>query len=394
MVITDKDLFGWSPENAANRAIQSFFGLCLLLLASDNNGEFINDLTKNTLSSLEKVSSSSIEENIQIFLNTRNMFYMMLDKIPFPLLNATHERIWQLFLERFDLRTCQLRINLIDMHDCINIFVLAKSLDCEERYFYQLPLSSEIVVTSAKGGIHVEVYIPPRLLILDMIIMLLHAKEEHQKLELAARNQNGQLIIELKRDGLLDTYSRQVLIIATTVCDNILTEYGLLVEEIQKSTSENDINELIKLHKLGVTQRLKRIPTAWNRVLGKNISIDSNVINDMTILVQIRNRLVHPDGRVNCWHAFQLSPLTSDGWQFSERINPYLTCSAYGAPNSSIGYEFALARFCVDTSLQTVNIFHNLLFENRIPWLEFSLNPNGELDLEKIIQTELSFFTN
>jgi hypothetical protein len=57
-------------------------------------------------------------------------------------------------------------------------------------------------------------------------------------------------------------------------------------------------------------------------------------------------------------------------------------------------YEFELARFCVDTTLETVNLLHRLIFGNQTQWLDFDLNHNGELDLEKITHNELSFWKN
>src|SRR6266536_1327410 len=146
MSTTDDDLLGWSPMDAASRAIQAFFGLGLFLLASGNNDELINNFAKDTLSSLEIVGTGSDSENIQRYLGTRNMFYEMFDKTSFDLFIKKNERIWQLFMERFNLRTCQLRMNLIDMHECINIPMLARSMKREERYLYQLPLSAEIVI--------------------------------------------------------------------------------------------------------------------------------------------------------------------------------------------------------------------------------------------------------
>jgi hypothetical protein len=389
----DSELFGWLPKDAANRAAQAFFGLGLFLLSSENNDEMINEFAKNTVSTLEIINTKSDSENTKFFLDTRRMFYKMLEKASFTLFTGENERIWQLFLERFDLRTCQLRINLADMYECVNIHILAESMHRDERYFRQLSMSSEIVATTTKGGIHVEVFIPSRLLILDMIIMLLHTKTEHHKLEAAVSDQNSQRMIEIKRNGLLDTYARQVLILATTICDNILTEYGYLVEElVRKSHNEDVLSEIVSIHKQGVTQRLRKIPAAWSRVLGRNMDIDARLINDMMALVQIRNRLVHPDGRVNGWHAFQLSPLTGDGWQFSERIEPYLIRPKYGMENSFIGHEFVLARFCVDTTLHTVNLLHELVFENRVPWLEFDANSDGEIDLDKVVNKELPFW--
>jgi hypothetical protein len=85
-----------------------------------------------------------------------------------------------------------------------------------------------------------------------------------------------------------------------------------------------------------------------------------------------------------------LDPLHGHGWSFSKRIDRYLTVATYGIEGSYIGYEYALARFCVDTVLEVIDILHCVLFPNDYGalWLRIPRNQNGCLDLAALATKE------
>ena len=86
----ENEFLDLSPKDAANRAIQAFFGLGLFVLSSGASDKMINDLTKDTLSTLEIVAASSDAKNIQIYRDTREMFYKILDNQPFSILEGPY----------------------------------------------------------------------------------------------------------------------------------------------------------------------------------------------------------------------------------------------------------------------------------------------------------------
>lgn len=388
---TRDDLLGWSPKDAANRAVQAVYGITSFHLSAARQDELLNRFSKGTIASLEMINRQSDAENVQHYKQLRSMFDEILSRGSIPFLSANNDRLWMLFVERFNLTTGQLRINVADMLDCCNLQNVATAAKRDERYFRSLPLSSELVVSPADGGIRIEIYIPPRLLILDMILMLIHAREEHEQLERKMADKLSQPIVKIHRAGRLDAYARQVLILATTICDNVLTEYGYLVESmLRNAVLTDEAHDLAKLHKQGVTERLKQVPKTWAKLLGSTAQVDSNVFDDMINLAQIRNRLVHPDGRINCWHAFQLSPLTGTGWQFSDRIQPYLSKTSYRLDQSPFGYEFGICRFCADTTIAAIHDLHHIVFVDHVdaPWVDVVTNEEGQLDIDATIEKE------
>lgn len=346
-----------------------------------------NEYAASTLESLKQIQSLSEEENRQIFLDFYDQFenFYLSGQVPF--FSAEPDRIWQLFLERYNLLSGQLRVNMIDLRECFDLAVLSQITGRDELFLRRMPPSSEIVITTTQGGIRVEFYIPPRLLILDMLLMLEHARQEHKQLESHAAAQRSKPMVEIIRNGRLDTYSRQVLIIATTIIDNVLNEYGFIVEGWLSNKGDEQKSSMMKSeHRKGVTYRLENVLDEWALIFGTDFSSDADYLEDMIYLVQIRNRLVHPDGRVNCWHALQVSPVTGDTWHFSTRIESYLHQASYEFPGTHIGNEFALARFCVDTLITTIHHIHSLLYpdDGGARWLDFDLLESGGLDFDAI----------
>jgi len=377
------ELLGYKPKDAANRAIQALYGLISLILLK--NSDQLNEIAKNAITDLEYVNSLNKDDKcIEIYNKKRDDFLFLLNNANITFFSCSHDRIWKLFIERFHFNVGQLRANLSDLFECFNIDILTKNPKRNPKYFERLPLSSEIILFS--GG-KIEIFIPPRLLILDMILMLVHAREEDKKLKKTPKSNDNKFII--LRDGRLDSYCRQILILATTICDSILNGYGEIIEGILKfhGAGEDIFNEFQKYHKQGVTARLEKLPEKWCSIFKTERKINLEAINDMINLVQIRNRLIHPDNRDNCWHAFNLNPLR---WNFSERIKEYLTVSSYGVHSSFIGYEFYLAKFCVDTVIEVIDSFHNIIYPDtdNAEWIEIPRNKKSGIEIDQIIEKE------
>lgn len=229
---------------------------------------------------------------------------------------------------------------------------------------------------------------PPRLLIIDMILMLIHAREINKKLNEHFKEQLNMPIFRYEHDSRIDTYSRQILILATTICDNIISEYGLLFEAF---TRKHKLSyNFKKFYRLGVTAKLQEFRKKWPQLLNVKKSINLDLFKDMEFLIQIRNRIVHPDGRINCWHAFNISPETGYGWKFSSRIKPYISDSKRMIAKSQIGSEYSLSKFCVDTTIAIINSIHSIVFpnDNSAPWLELAIDEYGKLLLDETIEKE------
>ena len=385
------NLLGFTPKEAADRALQAHFGILSFILSSAKEDKQLHDLLMATFESIEILHNWPQEEQVKRFERTKSEVIELLSAKQIPLFNSDFERIWKLFLEKYNIQTLQLRADIADVFECFNLSFLAKRTSRSKLYFRRLPLSTEIVLISISGGVKIEIYIPPRLLIMDMVLMLIHARREHQKIEKIADSQIANLFIEIHRDGRLDAYARQILILATTVCDNVLNEYGYLVEQLASNNGKIGVTkELKEIHRRGVTERLKQIPATWSSILNTELPDKSDVFEDMINLVQIRNRLVHPDGRVNCWHAFQLSPNTGTGWKFSDRIRQYISEPNYGIASSHIGYEYPLSEFCVNTTIDVINSLHKIIYpeDDHAIWLELPINKKNQLDIDRLIRDE------
>jgi len=173
----------------------------------------------------------------------------------------------------------------------------------------------------------------------------------------------------------------------------VLTDYGYTVAAALRTLSAPSaaIEKVVALQEKGVTARLQTAPQVWNDCLGRVSGTPDDFLRDMVSLIEIRNRLVHPDGRLNCWYAFQLDPMRAQGWHFSERLRSYVDRRvSYKIPQSNIGYELCLAHFCVDTVLLTIDYIHSVVYPNEphALWLNLPRTDDGALDLEAAVEAE------
>jgi hypothetical protein len=370
--------------------MQAIHGFLILALGSGRNEQFVTNYTQHTYEWIENIRKSDQfrkEDYLLIVEENRKAFdeFAIQVKINLPIFSASSERLWRLFMERYNITTQQLRADLYDILTCFDINILSESFRQTPDYFRRLPLSTELILAPWQSGIRTDLVIPPRILVLDMILMLCHAYQEHRIVESSSDG------IQYQHNGRLDSYARQVLIVAATVCDNILSEYGYTLESTlsRLGNSSDILTQLASLRKRGVTARLQLSPKTWSECLGRAFDRAPECVSDMISLVEIRNRLVHPDGRLNCWHAFQLDP---GAWNFSGRLNQYLNQPVpYRIPNSHIGLEVCLAHFCVDTVILTIDYFHSIIFLGEVsaPWLNLARTRSGGLDLEQAISNEV-----
>lgn len=385
--------FGFLPKEAANHAAQALYGLYAFILDRANNIELWNKVTDSILETLRIIKDQSDQENLDSYVELRELFFQAYSKRSFSFFLNDKDRIWKLFVERFHLSTGQMRMSVSDLYECCDYQKLAQSMSRSELYLRRLPPSSEIVLIPMNGGVRAEIVIPLRLLVLDMILMLIHARNEHFKLQEAWLNQQEKGIFQLHPDGRLDTYARQVLILATTICDAVLTEYGYIVESLaKKAIQKEQLEDLKRFHKGGVTKRLQKVPLLWSSILGTKQSDRDDVFNDMIGLITIRNRLIHPDGKINGWFAFQISPMHGNGWKFSERLHPYMQELKGSFARYNIGYEYATCLFCVDTTIAVINEIHSLVFmgDTHAYWLDITMKDAERVDLDAVIQLEKS----
>jgi len=383
--------FEFLPKEAANHAAQALYGLYAFILRRANDIEQWNEVTDLILETLRTVEDQSDQENLDSYVALRELFFQAYSKLNFPFFLNDKDRIWKLFVERFHLSTGQMRMSISDLYECCDYQKLAQSMSRSEIYLRRLPPSSEIVLMPTNGGARAEIVIPLRLLVLDMILMLIHARNEHFKIQEAWLNQQEKGVFHLDPNGRLDTYARQVLILATTICDAVLTEYGYIVEYLaKKAIQKEQFEDLKRLHKKGVYERLQKIPLLWTSILGTKQSDKDDVFNDMTGLITIRNKLIHPDGGINGWFAFQISPMYGNGWKFSERLHTYIQEFKGSFARYNVGYEYATCLFCVDTTIAIINEIHRLVFmgDTHAYWLDIPMKEVERVDLDAVIRLE------
>lgn len=384
-------LLGWTPIEAASRSLQAVQGL-VCFVPSEARDTILPKVTQETIDWLERIAQNTDAENIAIVEQNRAAFEELITNAKFPFFSASAEQLWCLFMERYDMTTFQLRANAADILACFDLRYIGDIFRQPPSYFRRLPPSSELVIGPWNAGLRADLVIPPRLLTLDTILMLHHTRREHNRMEQSVtRLSDGSF--QSRSSGRLDSYARQTLILAASVCDNVLTEYGFtVISALEVQSAPSDVLERLEaLQNKGLTARLREAPAAWSVALGGPTRTLPNFVRDMLILIEIRNRLVHPDGRLNCWFAFQLDPLRARNWQFSERLQPYLDKQVlYREINSNVGYELSLAEFCVDTMLMTIDYIHNIVYprEANAPWLNLCRMSTGELDFNATLTKE------
>ena len=119
---------------------------------------------------------------------------------------------------------------------------LAKTLKKSKDYISKLPISSELVIISDSNSTILELVMPPRLLIIDMILMLIHAREINKKL-----NEHFKEQLKTKR-------------LVFTIINTDQPENKHFVEEYQLYTRSLIIAEF----KDGKQVRWKNLTKVWN----------------------------------------------------------------------------------------------------------------------------------
>ena len=171
---------GWLPKDAANRAAQAVHGLAALTIDVHRHRNFIESYTEKTGETLKIINASTDQDNRVYYDGLRKVFESMLIAAnPNWLRIVEIDRIWQLFLERYNMQTGQLRANLLDLVECFNLEEISRHLQEDSFYILRLTRSSELVVTTIYGGLKADLFIPPRLLLLDLLLMLSHANACH-----------------------------------------------------------------------------------------------------------------------------------------------------------------------------------------------------------------------
>ncbi len=87
-----------------------------------------------------------------------------------------------------------------------------------------------------------------------------------------------------------------------------LSEYGYRVIAGLKrhGAAAELLDSLEKEQEEGLSACLRSLPERWASALQRPFGPLPSFIDDMAQLIEIRNRLIHPDGRVNGWHAFSV----------------------------------------------------------------------------------------
>jgi hypothetical protein len=377
------------------RAIQAVQGIVSFTLHPDQRGTLLTSFTEDVYESLFMIQSHTSELDEQSAIeyctphleNSRSFFFDILKTSKFPIFTENNnERIWKLFVDRYDLSLMQLRANLADMHSCFNISELVKIINQEEKYFHQLPMSVEIIITVNPGGTAVEVEIPARLLFLDMLLMFKHAIASHNVLSEWVKERSSPE--PLSHRAKLDAYVRQVVITGACVCESVLSDYGMLVESIQKH--KNLTATHTSFSKTSFSARLSNFISVWSEMLEFPALERPEFLDDMLKLVQVRNRLVHYDGRISAWHAFHIDFNWIAQQGFSDRVKEFLNVSEYGLKHTLVGYETSFAEFYIDTVVKTIDLIHQTIYRDTTQaiWLNLPRTQSARIDLSEIYKFE------
>lgn len=376
-----------------DRALQACHGIVAFGLPPSARENQLRSFTKDTVESMrmaQEATGSMNESEITDYCNrelknAKDFFSDLFNTWNQNLFTNDVDRVWQLFLDGYYIRTMQLRAGIVDIRECINTSYLASLMLKPPSYFYRIPLSAELVVVMKPEGLGVNLEIPLRLLFLDTLLMFQHALVSHLALENWAKNSDTPEPIYHR--ARLDAYVRQIIFAGASTCEAVLSDYGHLVKAIakQKNSKVNIENFL----NWGVTTKLDKFLPVWSEILDFK-SERPEVIDDMIKLVWIRNRLVHYAGNVSDWHALQIDFLWLSEQGFSNRIKPYLESSTYGNPSTIIGYEIPFAKFFIDTLIQVVDVIHQTVYreDTLASWMNIPRLPSGNVDFSRIADDE------
>jgi hypothetical protein len=381
-------IHGWDPRQAADRSIQAFAGLYAMATGFSGDEAKYSSFMQDTVDSIEIIQKSSEAECVEQYKKMKSGFVAAFHAAHLPWLHKRDvDRVWLLFLERHHLFTGQLRANLGDMLDCFDRRYLAEIYGVQETYFVRLPLTTEFCVSRWAETLVIERSIPPRELFVDALLMLMHAFDCRDALNSNANAR--QLHAEENRvlTGKLDAYVRQVVILVAAVCDAALSDYATRLHPL--IADECLLEQVKQLSQEGLTASLNGCGALWPKTLGRKAVLTPPAAQDMIRIIQIRNRLIHNDGRINAWHAFNLD-LTNNRWGFSQRISYYMQREKYGRHNSFSGHEIGLAEFCCATLVEVLDYIHSLVFPGELatPWLHLPLRENGRLNYDEIFLKE------
>ena len=381
--------YDWPIKEAADRAVQALHGLQIFSISFKHELRLASEISEKSYQSIELIKRSNSKDNEYYYKITRDQFFTILDiSNPKWLIMQERERIWRLFLERYDISTMQLRANLSDFLECFNIDQISDIFEVNRDYFLKIPLASEFVVSKWNNNLKIDLVIPQRLMILDMILMFNHASECSKIIKESSSRGKVQDNFDLQIQSKLDAFVRQVLILGPSICEAMLQNYTQLILSMVQSDANQE--KLLVFQKAGLSKKLESFIEIWPSCLDRSPVSKTDTIHDMLALTQIRNRLVHHDGRVNSWHAFQLN-LNNPNWNFSNRSDIFKDNNIIGLKNSHIGHEVSLAEFAINTTIDAIDNFHRVIFENDLaaPWINIPKSSCSKIDVQKLKEIEL-----
>src|SRR3972149_10982973 len=162
-----------------DRALQACHGITAFSLPPSAHEGLLRDFTEDTLESMKIVQettakmdeSSTIDYCTRQFHAVKEFFNGVFKPAHLKIFVNDTEKIWQLFLDRYHIRTMHLRASLQDIHECFDIPYLASVFHKPPNYFYRLPLTAELIIGPTPEGLSMGIEIPARLLFLDTLLM-------------------------------------------------------------------------------------------------------------------------------------------------------------------------------------------------------------------------------
>jgi hypothetical protein len=378
----------WNCLEETERAVAAVHGISCILMAHDRPGLLgVIRAVQETLDMIRQEARALHGDELRRYCASRteelkawsvDLLANVADKSPLLSLSDP-DRVFIMFRDSWSTTTAQLRASASDISECFNSPVLGAALNMSPVELSCLPPSSEFVLGLCPDGLRCDLEIPARTFFLDAALQLDLARECHDRLTQWAMSKDE--AEPLRERTKLDAFIRQALVAGVTAVEAALTDYSHYV--VHAAARQNPQADMSSATRGGVTTRLRNFTTTWPLAFGREPQAAPEPVTDMVKLIQVRNRLVHHDGRVSAWHAMQLDlAWIATEYQLSSRADSYKSTATYGLSDSHVGMEFAFGVFALNTVLATLDALHTTVYpgQAKAAWLRISRTAAGSLD--------------
>lgn len=387
-----EDLTARSCLEEAERAVAEVHGISCILIPYDKRDPVLLQVIRAVQQTLEIIREEARTlhgDELRAYCTARVQEMRawsadVLSASKSPLLRLSDpDRIFTMFRDCWSTTAAQLRVSVLDIRECFDLHVLGALLGMSPGELCCLPLSSELVVALSPDGLVCDLEVPSCTFFLDAVVQLKLARECHEKLVQWAASKNAETAEPLNERVRLRAFIRQVLVTGVAAIEAALADYGRFAAAVAAHRTPQV--DLTSAAQGGVTARLRRFATIWPLAFGRQPEELPEAATDMLALVQVRNRLVHHDGRVSAWHAMQLDlAWLATEYRLTARADLYKDPAAYGLDYTHIGTEYGFGVFTLNTVLATIDAFHSTIYpeQAKAAWMRIPRTEDGNIDLD------------